>query len=89
MTIRFRTLLLTAIALLLIWYLTGGRDEIAWYKFVRQSKAQGGWDLSQADRWPNHGILFFLSGIGIYIVLVLSAFRFVGMLVKKFSKARG
>jgi len=58
--VRIPTLLLVAMALLVVWYLTGGRNEIAWHEYVRNAKAQG-WDLSQADRWPHYGILYYLS----------------------------
>lgn len=48
--LRTATLLLTAIALLLIWYLVGGKEQIQWHLDVRRA-AQGGWDISQANRW--------------------------------------
>jgi hypothetical protein len=86
--VRIPTLLLAAIALLVVWYLTGGRNEIAWNEYVRNSKAQG-WDLSQAGRWPHYGILYYVSAFGVLILLVVSGIRGIGMLVKKILKARG
>ena len=89
MKIRFRTLALAAIALLVVWYFTGGQDEIAWHQQVRHSRWQGNWASAQLEHWPSHGILFFASGIAIYIVLAMIAVRGISMLVKKFSKVRG
>ena len=86
--VRIPTLLLVAMALLVVWYLTGGRNEIAWHEYVRNAKAQG-WDLSQADRWPHYGILYYLSAYGVLILLVVSGIRGIGMLVKKILRARG
>lgn len=72
--IRIRTvvLLLTGIALLVIWYFVGGKDLIAWEIAVRDARA-GGWDISGADRYehphPLHGLslitgtMLFLSGL--------------------------
>jgi hypothetical protein len=87
--VRIRTLLLAAVTLLVAWYLVGGRDEIAWREYVRHSQSQGGWGLSQADRWPNHANLLFVLGLGIYTLLAASAVRGIGILVKKFSETRG
>jgi hypothetical protein len=87
--VRIRTLLLAAVALLVAWYFVGGRDEIAWREYVRHSKSQGGWDLSQADRWPSHANLLFVLGLGIYSGLAVSALRGIGILAKKFSETRG
>ncbi|HEY2821577.1 MAG TPA: hypothetical protein VGJ06_11100 [Candidatus Acidoferrum sp.] len=88
MKVRFRTLLLAAIALLIIWYFTGGRNHIAYYEYIRQAKAQGTFSPMMLEHWDNGGILFFASGIGIYIVLAVSAIQGIGILVKKFSKAK-
>jgi hypothetical protein len=89
MNVRFRTLLLAAIALLMIWYFAGGRDEIAWRQYVRQSMAQGTYRPWMLEHWSHGGILFFASNLGIYIVLAMFAVRAISMLVKKFSKTRG
>ena len=88
MRIRIRTLLLAAIALLVVWYFTGGRDEIAWREYLRQSKAQGTYEPWMLEHWSHGGILFFASSIGVYIVLAVSAVQGICMLVKKFSKAK-
>lgn len=87
--VRIRTLLLAAVALLVAWYFVGSRDEIAWREYVRHFKSQGGWDLSQADRWPRYANLLFVQGLGIYTLLAVSAVRGIGVLVKKFSETRG
>jgi hypothetical protein len=79
---RFRWLLLTALVLLVVWYLTGGREEIAWYRAVRHAAAQG-WDISGADRWPHYGILYYASIFGIFLLIVVAAVRAVGILTKK------
>jgi hypothetical protein len=89
MKVHIRSLLLAAIALLVVWYFTGGREEFAWRESVRQAKAHGTFNPMMLERWGNHGILFFLSAIGIYFVVAIFAVRLISMLIKKFTKARG
>jgi hypothetical protein len=79
---RFRWLLLAVVALLVVWYFTGGNQEIAWYRVVRAAARQG-WDLSQADRFPHYGILYYASIFGIFLVFVVAAVRLVGIIAKK------
>ena len=87
--VRNRTLLLAAIALLVAWWFTGGREDFAWRESIRQAKAQGTFNPMMLEHWGSHGILFVASGIGIYIVMATFAVRIIGVLVKKFTKARG
>jgi len=82
-----RTLLLAAIVLCGVWYVTGGRSEIAWRESVRSARAQG-WDLSPADRWPNYGSLYYLSAYGVVTLMSVSGIRGIGVLLKKISKAK-
>jgi hypothetical protein len=89
MKVRFRTLLLAAIALVVIWYFTGGREDIAYREFVRQSELHGTFRPWMLEHWSSHGILFFASVLGIYIVLAIFAVRGISLLMKKFTKARG
>ena len=69
--IRSRTsaLLLTATVLLVIWYFAGGRQEIQWHLAVHRA-AQSGWDISQADRYPNYSLLYPISFMGGLVLLV-------------------
>jgi hypothetical protein len=89
MKIRIRSLLLVAIALWVVWYFAGGREEIAWYELVHQTPVQGGWDLRNLDRYPRYGPLFYISAYGILILLVVSAIRGIGVVLRKRSKAKG
>jgi len=87
--IRIRTLLLAAIALLVVLYFTGGREEIAYHESIRQAAAQGTLSPWQLEHWSSHGLIFFASVIGIYIVLAMFAVQGFRMLLKLFTKARG
>ena len=89
MKVRIRWLLLAAIALLVVWYFTGGREDFAYRESVRQSVAQGTFQPWQLERWGNHGVLFFASAIGIYIVVGIFAVQGISVLVKILSKAIG
>jgi hypothetical protein len=62
-------LLLTATGLLVIWYFAGGRQEIQWRLAVHRA-AQSGWDISQADRYPNYSLLYRISFVGGLVLLV-------------------
>lgn len=84
---RFRWLLLTLIVLLVVWYFTGGSQEIAWYRAVRHAATQG-WDISGADRWPHYGILYYASIFGIFLVFVVALVRTVEILAKKVLSLR-
>ena len=79
---RFRALLTMVIVFLAVWYFTGGRQEIAWYRDVRAAAKQG-WDLSQADRYTHYGILYYASILGIFLVFVVAVVRAIGMIAKK------
>jgi hypothetical protein len=86
--IRPRTgaLLLTATALLVIWYFVGGRQEIQWQLAVHRA-AQSGWGISQADRYPNYSPLYRISFIGGLVLLVTGIVNFVLDLSRKMRKA--
>ncbi len=60
--IRGRTcaLWLAALALFVIWYFVSGRQEIQWHLAVYRA-AKNGWDISQADRYPQYGLLYRIS----------------------------
>jgi hypothetical protein len=51
---------LAALVLFVIWYFVGGRQEIQWHLAVHRA-AKSGWDISQADRYPEYGLLYFIS----------------------------
>jgi len=86
--IRSRTsaLLLTATVLLVIWYFAGGRQEIQWHLAVHRA-AQNGWDISQADRYPNYSLLYRISFIGGLVLLVTGMVNAVMDLSRKIRKA--
>jgi hypothetical protein len=60
--IRGRTfaLWLAALVLFVIWYFVGGKQEIQWHLAVHRA-AKSGWDISQADRYPQYGLLYRIS----------------------------
>jgi hypothetical protein len=79
---RIRTPLLVAFGLLVVWYLAGGRAEISWWVFVHRA-ARSGWDLSQADRYPHYGLLYYASALGALILFVICAIRVIGKIVQR------
>ena len=85
MRLRTRTLLLAAMALLVIWYFVGGGEEIRWWILVRRSARQG-WDLSQADRYPHYEFLYPASLLGALILLMLCLTRGVKAVIQNKSK---
>jgi hypothetical protein len=87
--VRNRTLVLAAIAFLVVWYFTGGREEFAYRESVRQAKALGTFTPMMLEHWGNHGILYFASVLGIYVVVVIFAVRIISVLVKTFTRAKG
>jgi hypothetical protein len=82
MRFRIRTLLFGAFGLLVVWYLAGGRTEISWWVVVHRA-TRSGWDLSQADRYPHYGLLYYASALGALILFVICAIRTVGEVVQR------
>jgi hypothetical protein len=87
MLARFRMLLLATVVLLLVWYFSGGRQEIAWYEDVRAA-AKHGWDISGADRFPQYGIAYYGSLFGIFIVFVVATVRVIDLIAKKVLRSK-
>jgi hypothetical protein len=87
--IRRRTgaLFLTAMALLVIWYFVGGRQEILWQLAVHRA-AQTGWGISHADRYPNYGLTYRIAFIGGLVALVTGIVNVAMDLSRKMRKAR-
>ena len=83
---RTAALLLAAIGMLLICYFVGGKQEIQWHLLVRRV-AQGGWDISQADRNPNYHHVFGISFIGGIVLLVTGVVNAVLDLSRSIRKA--
>ena len=83
---RTAALLLAAVALLLLWYSVGGRQEIQWHLAVRRA-AQGPWDLSVADRYPNYGPLYKISFTGGIVLLATGMVNVVLDLSRSIRKA--
>jgi hypothetical protein len=83
MTRRNYLALLAGTALLVIWYFTGGREELRWWWVVRQA-ASTGWDISQAYHMKFKpwlplclisGSLLLLAGLAVKIYDIIRAFR--------------
>jgi len=85
--VRVRWLLLTAIALIVVWYAAGGNDEIQWQIEVYRAAKQG-WDLSDADRYPRYGLFYYAAAYGILIILVVGLIRGVAAVIRKILRAR-
>jgi hypothetical protein len=86
--IRGRTfaLWLAALVLFVIWYFVGGRQEIQWALAVHRA-AKSGWDISQADRYPQYGLLYRISlPLGL-ILLVSGMVNLVVDATRKMRKA--
>jgi hypothetical protein len=86
--IRGRTfaLWLAALVLFVIWYFVGGRQEIQWHLAVHRA-VKSGWDISQADRYPQYGLLYRISlPLGL-ILLVSGMGNFVIDATRKMRKA--
>jgi hypothetical protein len=86
--IRGRTcaLWLAALLLFVIWYFVGGRQEIHWHLTVYRA-AKSGWDISQADRYPQYGLLYRISlPLGL-ILLVCGMVNLVIDATRKMRKA--
>jgi hypothetical protein len=86
--IRGRTfaLWLAALVLFVIWYFVGGRQEIQWHLAVHRA-AKSGWDISQANRHPQYGLLHRISlPLGL-LLLVSGMGNFVIDATRKMRKA--
>jgi hypothetical protein len=76
------------LVLFVIWYFVGGRQEIQWHLAVHRA-AKSGWDISQADRYPQYGLLYRISLPWGLILLVSGVVNLVIDATRKNAKGDG
>lgn len=77
-------LVLAGLVLFVVWYFVGGKQQIA-SELVMYRTARGGWDVSQADRYPHYGLLCHIS---LPVGLILLTCGLANVTVDAIRKAR-